>query len=425
MNISFYTFGCTVNNYETQKMRELFSDKGYQIVEGGDADVIIINSCAVTTSVENGVIELFKRIRKKNPEAIIALVGCYGELKKKKSELQNSDIIWGNNKFDIINEIDKVLKIRKMQQINHKVNKEPINLNNNSSIRAFLQIQNGCNNYCTYCIVPYLRGKHVSYPLSEIKAELNKLVSAGCKEIVVAGINLGLYNDKGYTFMDVLEQINAMDGVESIRLSSLEPMTLDYGFIDRILKISKLQPHLHISLQSGSDKILSLMNRHYTFNEYLSLITEIRKKINGISITTDVIVGFPGESDNDFKNSCNNIIKCQFSDIHIFKYSKRSGTIAADMPEQTSTHEKLIRSNYLNGIKSQACYSYNSQFIGFTQKVTVFKKHSKNLWEGVTPHNIKIFIKSEDNNISMEGIYNVKITGIHDNGEALIGFIVI
>lgn len=419
MNISFYTFGCTVNNYETQKMRELFSEKGYQIVEGGDTDVIIINSCAVTASAESGAIELLNRVKKKNPQSIIALVGCCGELKRKKPELQNSDIIWGNNKFDIINEVDKTLKARKLQRADHQVNKDWV-YTNKSSIRAFLQIQNGCNNYCTYCIVPYLRGMPDSNPLSEIKAELHKLVSSGCKEIVVAGINLGLYNDGGYTFIDVLEQINATDGVESIRLSSFEPMTLDYGFIDKLPKISKLQPHLHISLQSGSDRILSLMKRNYSFNEYLSLVTEIRKKINNISITTDVIVGFPGESDNDFKNSCNNIIKCQFSDIHIFKYSKRSGTIAAQMPEQTSTHEKLTRANFLNGIKSQVCYNYNSQFIGSIQNITVYKKHAKDLWEGLTPQNIKIFVKSED--ITKEGIYKTEITGIHDNGESLKGF---
>jgi threonylcarbamoyladenosine tRNA methylthiotransferase MtaB len=220
--------------------------------------------------------------------------------------------------------------------------------------------------------------------------ELRYLLTHGYKEIVLAGINIGLYNNDGYDLFDVLEEINDAPGLEAINLCSLEPMSLDKRFIGGLSKISKLRPHFHISLQSGSNRILSLMNRNYTFEQYYGLITDIRANVKEAAISTDVIIGFPGEGGADFNDSCENIVKCRFSDIHIFKYSLRAGTLAADMPGQISAHKKSARAGVLEGIKMQACYDFNSRFIGTTVKAVVLKKRSDILVEGVTEHEIKI-----------------------------------
>ncbi|MCK5129998.1 MAG: tRNA (N(6)-L-threonylcarbamoyladenosine(37)-C(2))-methylthiotransferase MtaB [Clostridiales bacterium] len=422
MNVSFYTFGCPVNNYESQEMKNLFVASGYQVVEGSDSDVVIINSCAVTKSVERGSIEIIKRIRKKNPDAIVALVGCYGELLKGKSKPKDVDVVLGNDKFGIVKAINSMLCRNSKERSNRNSSEYKVAKQSNSSFHSILQIQNGCNNYCSYCIVPYLRGTPSSKPLDAIKAKLDVLVAKGCTDVLLAGINIGLYNSDGNTLADTLKFIDGFDGIHSIRLSSLEPMTINQELLDTLPKITKLQPHLHISLQSGSNKILSLMNRNYSFEEYLSLITEIRQKINGISITTDVIVGFPGESDNDFKLSCNHIVQCEFSDIHIFKYSNRNGTTASKIPNQITAHKKLARVNILEGIRLQACYSYHNEMIGSIQKVTLYKSHSAKSWEGIIKTNMKIFVESET--VLNGGTYNVRITGISTNCKTLVGVIV-
>lgn len=353
MNVSFYTLGCNVNKYETQKMRQLFLENGDQIIENGAADVIIINSCAVTSSADKSSVQLLKRLRKNNPQAVIALVGCYGELLRQngKTELADADILIGNDKLDIVKHINKLRKKPKSNPT------KPTASSGAPIPRVYLQVQNGCNNSCSYCIVPSLRGKSTSKPFNEIKDELRELISQGHKEIVLAGMNLSFYNDMDYTLIDILEEANSADGLELISLSSLEPGIMTDRFIEKLPDITKLSPHFHISLQSGCNKTLSKMNRNYTFEEYFSIITKLRSAISGAEITTDIIAGFPGESDEDFLLSCNNIAKCRFDDIHIFKFSRREGTSAALMPEQVTEHKKTIRAAILQGIKIQTRYN--------------------------------------------------------------------
>lgn len=419
MKISFYTFGCTVNNYETQKMRDLFIENGDEVVEDGMADVFIINSCAITSSVEKGAVQLMSRLKKKNPDAMIVLMGCFGESLKKngKVEIPSADLVMDNKKFDIV---EQVHKYRKEQSSNPKANKvsSPVA----TSKRALLEVQKGCDNGCTYCIVPYVRGRSVSKPFKEYTEELDAFIAQGYEEIVFAGLNLGFYNDGEHTLLDVLKYANAHDGVKSIRLSSLEPMNVGEGFIEALPSITKLNPHLHISLQSGCERTLEMMNRKYTFEEYLAMITKIRELIPNIAITTDIIVGFPGETEADFQESIQNIVKCNFSDIHIFKYSKRGQTPAATMEHQVTEHQKIKRSLLLKGVKMQTRYQYMRQFIGENEDVILLRRVSENLIEGVTSHNFPVFIESS---APIElGLYNAKITGINTEQTSFLGELV-
>lgn len=353
MKVSFYTFGCTVNRAETQNMRELFLKNGDRVVDDVTADAIIINSCAVTATAEKSSAQLLNRLKKKHPHAVIALVGCYSAMiqKKGKKDTIIADMI--HDKSDIVRQVYQKAGWKKAA-----ANGEESALDADKPLhphqQAFVKIQNGCDQRCSYCIVPLLRGESVSKPVDEINEELRKLVSQGHKEIVLAGINLALYSHMNHTLVDVLREANAIKGLERIHLSSLEPIVLMGGFIEALPEIKKLSPHFHISLQSGCDRLLSLMKRNYTFEEYFSGITQLRRAVKDAVISTDIIVGFPGESDDDFIESCQNITKCHFRDIHIFKYSKRDGTEAANMKGHVTEHKKTLRAALLQGIKMQA-----------------------------------------------------------------------
>lgn len=418
MKISFYTFGCTVNNYETQKMRDLFLENGDEIVEDGAADVFIINSCAITSFVEKGALQLINRLKKKNPDAMVVIVGCFGESLKKsgKTEIPGVDLVLDNKKTHIVSQVYQY----RHEKIALHSQKKTLSLAPSSG-RALLEIQNGCNNGCTYCIVPHVRGRSVSKPFAEYQQELDKFIARGYQEIVFAGLNLGFYRDGNYSLLDVLQHANAKEGVKSIRLSSLEPMNVGDGFIEALPTITKLNPHLHISLQSGCENTLKAMNRKYTFDEYFSMISKIRQLIPGIAITTDIIVGFPGESDADFQESIQNIIRCNFSDIHIFKYSKRPQTSAAIMKNQVTEHQKIKRSLLLKGVKMQARYQFMRHFVGKDESVILLKRISEDFIEGVTSHNIPILIQSA---APIEnGICQAKITGINLEQDSFYGVI--
>ena len=467
MLTAFHTFGCTQNNYETQKLRDLLLDCGHVAIEEGEPELIVINSCAVTASAEKGADEMAGRMRKKYPEAIIALVGCYGEVLLRGGQtFKHEDIVLGNNKFQLIDALEKHLAapdtkrsptttrslattcppaathppattdppaatlsssatcVPAASQSTAALSKSAPSKPYANTAQAFLHIQNGCDSACSFCIVPGLRGKSMSAPPGRIMDDLKRLLSQGYKEVMIAGINIGLYKSGVYRLIDILSEINAIDSLEGIRLCSLEPMSLDAGFVRGLPGITKLRPHFHISLQSGCDKILALMKRNYTFKQYYSLITAIRGAIREAvgataAISTDVIVGFPGEGAGEFIESCENIAKCQFSDIHIFKYSPRAGTIAAGMPNHVSAHQKSARANVLEGIKMQACYDFNNRFIGSTERVTIQKRRPGVPAEGVTGHNIKIAVSGHIPTDA--GYVDAIVTGLGKSHGSLIG----
>jgi threonylcarbamoyladenosine tRNA methylthiotransferase MtaB len=404
MNTSFFTFGCTVNNYESQELMRKFLRNGDIIVEQGETDVIIVNSCVVTGSAENGVMQLIGRQRKKHPEALIILTGCYNEYIKKSGKppaVGHDIILLDKDVPDFIGETHRLYETHAGAAAtacssatgSASANAVAATQAAFHPVRAFVQLQNGCDNNCGYCIVPHVRGGSASIPYDEIEGRLKELLANGFREFVLAGMNLGAYARDGLSLIDVMERINGMPEVKSIRLSSLEPMDLDDSFIKRLPGISKLSPHLHIAIQSGCDHTLSRMGRKYTFPNFNSMLIEIRNRIPGIAITTDVIVGYPGESERDFEDSIKNIVRCRFSDIHIFKFSPRIGTAAAKMDGQISEHRKNDRANILRGVKAQTRYNFYTGFIGKDVKVTPLRLVDAASWEGVTAHNFPVVVR--------------------------------
>ena len=406
MRISFFTFGCTVNNYESQELSRKFVRGGDVIAEQGDTDVIIINSCVVTGAAENGATRLCGRLRKRHPDALIVMTGCYNEYVKrsgKPASVGHGIVLLDKSHPDMAGEIRRLFEIHNggAATTSGVANAaSPVNaaasVGNSAGafrpVRALIQIQTGCGNDCAYCVVPRVRGGSSSTPYDAIKAKLDELTAAGFREFVLAGLNLGTYYFNGMTLIDVMEKINAEPEVESIRLSSLEPMNIEDTFIKRLPLVTKLNPHLHISLQSGCDRTLARMNRNYDFESFESTLGQIRTNMPGVAITTDIIVGFPGESEGDFGESIGNIVKCRFADIHIFKFSPRNGTPASAMEGQITEHRKNERANLLKGVKAQTRYNFYSAFIGKNEKMTPIRLINAENWEGVTAHNFPVAV---------------------------------
>ena len=402
MKVSFFTFGCTVNNYESQELSRKLSLIGDTITERGDADVIIINSCVITGVAEKSALNLIERMEKKNPDALIILIGCYNEYIKKnglKAVKANNLHLLDKKRPDLPEEIHRLYREHeaKISGAGRGAPDAPRNTDANAfdfkPARAIVQIHDGCGNDCSYCVVPHVRGGPASAPYDEIERKIRDLTGRGYRDFVIAGLNPGCYDDNGLTLIDVLENINALPGVESLWLSSLEPMNIGRAFIERLPRVDKLNPHLHISLQSGCDRTLSAMNRRYRFEDFEETLGEIRKNMPGASISTDIIVGFPGESERDFEESVENVVKCRFSDIHIFKFSRRTGTAAAEMDAQITEHVKNRRALLLKGVKMQTRYHFYSQFIGKTEKAVLLRRPDDTSWEALTAHNFPVIIR--------------------------------
>ena len=474
MRVSVITFGCTVNNYESQEIMRKFTQNGDIIVEQGESDVIIFNSCVITGVAEKGVLQLIERRRKKHPDALIIMTGCYNEyIKKEKPDnaagnvtrytTGNGFILVDKKRDDFVDEIHRLYDMYSASGDTAQAREVAVLAGNCSSqpdggvaqtktgavyidpaiggepakfrtARALIQVQTGCSNYCSFCIVPHVRGASVSTPYDEIEAKIHEYSTDGCREFLFAGLNLGSYDCGGLSLIDVIEKVDAMQNVGRIRLSSLEPMNISDAFIDRLPNIAKLAPHLHISMQCGCSATLHRMNRRHSYEEFEQLINRIRAAIPGIAISTDIIVGFPGESDRDFDESIENIVKCRFSDIHIFKYSQRKGTAAAAMNGQISEHKKNSRALQLKGVKQQSRYDFYSGYIAETDYVTLLRCSGENGWEGVTSHNFPVFIHDDKSVDSISGIaildegkptdggiIPVRITGMHTSQEAYIG----
>jgi len=416
-SVSFYTMGCNVNVAESEKLRAMFVENGFLAAEGDQADVIVINSCSVTSTADKGARQLLARLREKNALAVIALVGCVGELVEKNGDkaIPGADILLGSDKFGLIDRVKTLLAEKKTKG---GANAAPLA----PGARCYIQIQNGCDRFCSYCIVPHLRGGPVSTPLSVIRRELVARAAQGCIEVVLSGVNLALYEDGENTLIDVLRAADEVSGIGRIRLSSLEPGVMSDAFIKGLPDICKLCPHFHISLQSGCDETLRTMNRGYGIKDYLNMLDKLRAAIPGVAVTTDVIVGFPGERDDQFRDSCRGIVRCLFDDVHIFKYSKREGTVAADMPEHVTEHKKTLRAAQLQGIKQQARYRFLHSVVGKTAEVLFLNERAPDVFEGAMPHNADVCVTSSAP--LKNSLCNVMIDAVNENGDALIGRIV-
>lgn len=400
--IAFYTLGCKVNQYETDSLAGLFEQKGYEIVDFDEkADVYVINTCSVTNESARKSRKAIRRAVRKNPEAIVAVVGCYAQTETERiKKIPGVDVIIGTaNRKDIIDLVEKARNAEKPLTVVRDIMKvdeyEKISpIGRTEKTRAFLKIQEGCSEFCSYCIIPYARGPVRSRDLKDIVLETQRLAREGFKEIVLTGINLVMYGrDLGNTsLVDVIERVHGVKGIERIRLSSIEPMGITEDLITLLTSLPKICPHFHIPLQSGSDVILKKMNRRYTTREYEEIIQAIREKIPEASITTDIIVGFPGETQNEFQKTYCFAKKIKFSRIHVFKYSQRKGTPASRMKPQVSSEEKRRRSAVLIQLSEELEKDYIDRFIGRVMEVIVEKKvkEMEGFFEGLTDNYIRV-----------------------------------
>ena len=371
MKFNIYTLGCKVNAYESSVMSDLMKKKGYIEVSTDDkADISIINTCTVTNTADNKSFKTIRHAIKQNENSIIVVVGCMAQNKKEEVlKIDGVNIVLGNiGKSKVVDYIDEYIKTKdnKMDIFDMMdTTFEPMILNNFNKTRAFIKIQDGCNNYCSYCIIPFVRGNVRSKNKIDIINEANQLVNNGHKEIVLTGIHTGHYGEEldDYKFPDLLKDLCKIKGLERLRISSIEVTELDDDFLDVLKNEPKLVDHMHIPLQSGSNEILKSMNRKYLKEYFIDKMNKIRSIRPDISITTDVIVGFPGETEELFNETIETIKKIKFTKLHVFPYSRREGTKADSMPNQIDEHTKHERVKILMDLSKQLEIDYMKKFI--------------------------------------------------------------
>ena len=429
--VAFYTLGCKVNQYETEAMLELFEKEGYEKAETEDyADVYVINTCTVTHMSDRKSRQYIRRMKKKNPDAIIAVVGCYSQVSPEEIlSIDEVNLVMGtNDRKKIVEEVKKIDASRKVSTVDDimKVKAfEEIEINKtNGKTRAFMKIQDGCDRYCSYCIIPYARGRVRSRDLESIVKEVENLASNGYKEVVLTGIHVASYGkdikDSDIKLLDVIKQINDIEGIERIRLSSVEPILFTDEFVEAVSTMDKVCPHYHLSLQSGCDETLKRMKRRYTTEEYKAIVDRLRDAIPNVSITTDVIVGFPGETNEEFDKTYEFLKDIELTHMHVFKYSPRKGTPAATMENQVDPSTKHDRSEKLLQLNEENFNKFGQRMLDKEFNVLFEQKVGDNKYEGLTENYVKVIVES-DNDIS-EQILKVKIKDVKN--EFLEGILV-
>ena len=412
---ALHNLGCKVNAYETEAMQELLEQAGYEIVPFQEkADVYIINTCTVTNMADRKSRQMLHRARKMNPEAVVAACGCY--VQEKPDEAADCvDIVIGNNRKK---EIVRILEeyedsrggekkrpgepLKDLVDIGHTKEYEELSLSRTAEhTRAYIKVQDGCNQFCSYCIIPYARGRVRSRSKAHVLEEVQALAVAGYQEVVLTGIHLSSYGiDNGEDLLSLILAVHEVEGIRRIRLGSLEPRIITEEFVRTISGLPKMCPHFHLSLQSGCTETLKRMNRRYTAEEYFEKCELLRKYFHEPALTTDVIVGFPGETQEEFEASRAFVDKVDFYETHIFKYSKREGTKAASMPDQVDEQIKAQRSARLIELGEKKRKAYEKKFIGRTVEVLVEEDAvigGKNVQTGHTKEYIKIALDSEEN----------------------------
>ena len=399
--VSFYTLGCKVNQYETNAMAQKFKESGYEIVDMNDdiSDICIVNTCTVTNMSDRKSRHSLRRVKEKNPSAIIAAVGCYAQVAKNDLEnMPEIDIVLGNEeKANIVQYVEKFIenekKLIEIEDIATKKEFEDMGqITYTEKTRAFIKVQDGCNQFCSYCIIPYARGRVRSRNAESIIKEITQIAQNGIKEVVITGIHVASYgrdfgNENG--LIELLEKINEIEGIKRIRLGSLEPKIITEEFMQRLSKLEKICHHFHLSLQSGCDATLKRMNRKYTTSEVKEIIERLRRYYDDVMLTTDIIVGFPGETEEEFETTYQFLKKVKLYKMHVFQYSPRKGTRAAVMPNQIDGNIKEARSKKLIELSNENQKMYNQQLVGkeaevlFEDKevedgITYFRGHTQN-----------------------------------------------
>lgn len=399
--VKFSTLGCKVNQYETEAMAELFVKKGYEITDDYNCDVFVLNTCTVTNLSDRKSRQQISKIRSENSNAVIAVVGCYSQVSPDEIEnIQGVNVILGTKYRKEIVELCELAKssnkiINKVENIGKNKEFEELTINTEHSMtRAYIKIQEGCSQFCSYCIIPYARGPIRSRNIRDIILEAKRLADNGFKEIVLTGIHVASYgkdfDNKDIGLIDVIEDIANIDKIKRIRLSSLEPRIVDKKFLDRLSQVEQFCDHFHLSLQSGSDSILQSMNRKYDTHLYERTINLIREYYPNAAITTDIIVGFPGETDEDFEQTLNFVDKIKFSKIHVFKYSNRKGTVASKMKNQIPGLVKKERSQRLIEKSKYYTDKFLDNMLNQPIKVLFESKNDNGFIKGYTTNYIRV-----------------------------------
>ena len=405
--VSFYTLGCKVNQYETNGMIQKFKEAGYEIVDMNNnlSDICVVNTCTVTNMSDRKSRHELRKVKDKNKNAIIVATGCYAQVSKEElEEMPEIDIVLGNTeKKDIVKYVEEFInnkeKIVEIDDIGmQKEFSEMGQITYTEKTRAVIKIQDGCNQFCSYCIIPYARGRVRSRRPEEIIKEIKKIAQKGIKEVVITGIHISSYgrdfnNENG--LIELLENLNDINGIQRIRLGSLEPKIITEEFVQRLTKLDKMCHHFHLSLQSGCDETLKRMNRKYTTQEFREIVQRLRKYYDDVILTTDVIVGFPGETEEEFNKTFEFLKEIKFYKMHVFPYSKRKGTRAAEMKEQVDGNIKEQRSKILITLSNENQKKYNVSLIG--KKVEVlFEDKDGEYYKGHTQNYILVKYKTDE-----------------------------
>lgn len=417
--VALRSLGCKVNAYETEGMQQKLQQKGYLIVPfDSKADIYIVNTCSVTNIADHKSRQMLHRAKTLNPDAIVIAAGCYVQTGYETLVKDDAvDIIVGNNEKRNICEIieehlnnhkaetEKTSHVPNMSEIKEYEEMQVIGLAEHT--RGFIKIQDGCNRFCTYCVIPYARGRIRSRQIDDVIAEAQALSDNGCKEIVLTGIHISSFGlDRGENeLLELITKLNDLQGIERIRLGSLEPMIVTEEFAKGLRALPKVCPHFHLSMQSGSAGVLKRMNRHYTPDEYYEKVELLRRVFDRPAITTDVIVGFPGETEEEFIQTYEFVQKVHFYEMHVFKYSRRDGTVAAKMPDQIPESEKSRRSEKMIALGNMMSEEYRRDRQG--EETTVLWEEQKQIkgkkyWVGYTPEYIQASLEVEETEESFE-----------------------
>ncbi len=405
--VAFYTLGCKVNQYETEAMAEAFENAGYELVDFEEvADVYVINTCTVTGLSSRKSRQAIRRAKQLNSRSIVAAVGCYPQTAREEVEsIPEVDIVAGtSDRLKLLEYVERFRngegRISAVSNIMKKHDFEDLKIERyKGRTRAFLKIQEGCNQFCSYCIIPYARGPIRSRPSEEVIREVRKLVEAGFTEVVLTGIHIASYGrDQGQVrLLELIKLIHEVEGIQRIRLGSIEPTMITGSFVAEAAQMEKLCPHYHISLQSGCDETLARMNRKYSAADYKKAVDILREQIPDVAVTTDVMVGFPGETEEEFKKTYQFLEEIRFAKMHVFKYSPRKGTPAATFENQVDGTVKESRSARVMELSDRCALEFNSRYAG--REMPVLYEHevkdSRGLYEGLTPNYIRVLAKAD------------------------------
>ncbi len=412
--VKFITLGCKVNQYETNAMAQKFLEKGYKVIEeyeqnGEKPDICIINTCTVTNMSDRKSRQMLRREKENNKNVIVVAVGCYAQVAKNElNKIPEIDLVLGNNEKvnivkyveDYINENENNIEIEDVMQ--SRLFSDFGDITFTEKTRAVVKIQDGCDRFCSYCIIPYARGRVRSRKPESIISEITKIAEKDIKEVVITGIHIASYGKdfkEEYKLIDLLEEINKIDGIERIRLGSIEPLLITDEFVERLKKLDKICHHFHLSLQSGCDETLKRMNRRYTTEQFKEIVKRLRNTYSDVNLTTDIIVGFPGETEEEFEKTYHFLDEIKFYKMHVFKYSQRKGTKAAVMPNQIPGDIKELRSRRLIELSNKNEFEINQKYIG--KKVEVlFEEEKEGVFKGHTANYILVYCNDEKENLS-------------------------